>query len=284
MIKKCNKKNIKNNQTKNSLIEISKLVLDYIKEKDHKTGNQITEYVINYLKPENDDKAIQKNIQRRVYDSINVMNSIGIIKKNKQDIKYTPIKKNNESNRITNTNQKKNNQFKNQKDNDEIKLKNLEYLNKINELKKLQKVLIQKYITLKCYEYTSKINNINEDKNIDNYFHNKFLTIKIDNEYNPKIKSKEIKISPNNDIPNDIIKNKTAQEILIELNSNFKKINNNEGENSSNKFQKMKNNKKEEENINFFENKQKINNYGNMIEKNLNEDIVFSYLKQVKLL
>ena len=46
MINKCSK----NNHTKNHLIEISKLILDYIKQNNNKTGSQITEYIINILK------------------------------------------------------------------------------------------------------------------------------------------------------------------------------------------------------------------------------------------
>ena len=129
MIKKCEKSKNKNNHSKNSLIEISKLVLDYIKTKEKKTGNQITEYILKVLQPDNSDKLIKKNIQRRVYDAINVMNSLGLIKKNKQIINYVPFKNNNykEDNLLINKSGKSINQV-NKKNKNEDKLKTLEYI------------------------------------------------------------------------------------------------------------------------------------------------------------
>ena len=84
------------------------------------------------------------------------MNSLGIIEKNKQNIKYIPIKKNNnsEKNKFSylkeiNINEIRN---KNEKENDEFKTKFIENLNKKKQLRTLQKILINKYITLKSYE------------------------------------------------------------------------------------------------------------------------------------
>ena len=254
MINKCDKRTDKNNQTKNSLIGISRLVLDYIKENKHKTGNQITEYVINSLQPENDNKTIQKNIQRRVYDSINVLNALGLIKKNKQNINYIPILNKNENDKISNIKEKNINEIKNEKNNEEINLKKIEYFEKLKKLKMLQKELIRKYITLKCYEQSSNLIN-NEDENTTNdYFENKNFN---NNKNYPEFKNKNNKISSLINIPNDIIKKKIAENILDINNKErksakiFKIMKNNINEEKQN-YLKIPQNKKLLGNINIF--------------------------------
>jgi hypothetical protein len=276
-INKCEKGNYKN-PTKNSLIGISKLVLDYVKENEHKTGNQITEYVINALQPENDDKIIQKNIQRRVYDSINVLNALGLIQKNKQNINYVHILNKNENNKISNIKEKKINEI-NEKNNEEINLKNIEYIEKLKELKLLQKELIKKYITLKCFEQVSKISN-NEDKNTNVFLDDKNLNNNNNNYYSEN-KSRNIKNSLLINNSNEIIKKKIAQEILTKLDVNINKKKIKKEEKSSNIFKIKKNNKNEEnQNYLIISKNQKLN--GNINEKK-NEDIVFNYLKKLKI-
>ena len=273
MINKCEKRTDKNNQPKNSLIGISRLVLDYIKENKHKTGNQITEYVINSLQPENNNKTIQKNIQRRVYDSINVLNALGLIKKNKQNINYIPILNKNENDKISNIKEKNINEIKNEKNNEEINLKKIEYLEKLKKLKMLQKELIRKYITLKCYEQSSNLIN-NEDENTTNdYFENKNYN---NNDKNyPESKNKNNKLSSLINIPNDIIKKKIAENIL-----NILDINNKERK-STKIFKIMKNNINEEKQ-NYLKIPQNKKLPVNINEKK-NEDIVFNYLKKLKI-
>ena len=73
---------------KHSLIGISKLVFDYLKTIVHTTGNDVTEHIKNVFKSKKNDQSNQKNIQRRVYDAINVMCAIGLIRKNKQQIQF----------------------------------------------------------------------------------------------------------------------------------------------------------------------------------------------------
>ena len=245
MINKCSK----NNHTKNHLIEISKLILDYIKQNNNKTGSQITEYIINILQPEKKDKLLEKNIQRRVYDSINVMNSLGFIKKNKQNIKYISIKKNNkdENDTVSYLKEININDFKNKNEKGELKAKILEYSNKKKELKLRQEILIHNYIKLKSYENSSEqIKQKNELKNNNYFFQNNLLS--------PKKNTNEIK------------RKKLSQELLKQLEQN-------------NKNQKNKINNK------FLKNKKNIGNknIGKIKENNLNEDIVFNYLKNLKL-
>ena len=69
-----------------SLINISKLIFEFIKKNNETTGNEIIDYINNCLQIDKEDQMIQKNIQRRVYDAINVMQSIGCIRKDKQNI------------------------------------------------------------------------------------------------------------------------------------------------------------------------------------------------------
>ena len=73
---------------KHSLICISKLVFEYLKNIIYTTGNEVTEHIKNILQSKKNDQLNQKNIQRRVYDAINVMCAIGLIKKNKQKIQF----------------------------------------------------------------------------------------------------------------------------------------------------------------------------------------------------
>ena len=269
MINKCSK----NNHTKNHLIEISKLILDYIKQNNNKTGSQIIEYIINILQPEKKDKLLEKNIQRRVYDSINVMNSLGFIKKNKQNIKYISIKKNNkdENDTVSYLKEININDFKNKNEKGELKAKILEYSNKKKELKLRQEILIHNYIKLKSYENSSEqIKQKNELKNNNYFFQNNLLSPKKNNIENySNIKKEQIQIPSIKKImdnPNEIKRKKLSEELLKQLEQN-------------NKNQKNKINNK------FLKNKKNIGNknIGKIKENNLNEDIVFNYLKNLKL-
>ena len=87
---------------KHSLIYISKLVFEYIKNIIYTTGNEVTEHIKNILQSKKDEQLNQKNIQRRVYDAINVMSAIGLIKKNKQKIQYIKEDKENLNKEINN--------------------------------------------------------------------------------------------------------------------------------------------------------------------------------------
>ena len=85
---------------KHSLIGISKLVFEYLKDNEYTTGNKVTEYIKNRFQSKKNDQLNQKNIQRRVYDAINVMCAVGLIRKNKQKIQF--LLKTNQENKINN--------------------------------------------------------------------------------------------------------------------------------------------------------------------------------------
>ena len=222
-IKKLRNKEEKIKNPKYSLIEISKLVLNFIKQEKYKTGNEITEYVLNYLKPGNDEK-IQKNIQRRVYDSINVMNAAGLIQKNKQGIKYIPRKdkNNNEKIQITNINKTNSMEINTEKNIKEINSKKQEYLDKLKQLNLLQQILIKKYITLKIYENKSNISNDNtkEKKVIKNTF----------NITNNKIKNDSKNIKDNEEL--NKLDNKCYNTNFDKKRFHIIKINNNKEDNN----------------------------------------------------
>ncbi|MCQ2819476.1 MAG: E2F family transcription factor [archaeon] len=74
---------------RNSLIAISKEVYRYIEAEKQTQGSAVTNHILKILK-EKGNKLNYKNIQRRVYDAINVMCAIGIIKKSKGFISIVP--------------------------------------------------------------------------------------------------------------------------------------------------------------------------------------------------
>ena len=107
----------------NSLIHISKEVKKFIKMKQQTTYNEVTKYILNLLKGRlnNNDSECSitfKNIQRRVYDAINVMTSLKIIRKNNTILTYHKY--------------------------NQIKLK--------EEIENKKNILISKYIQLLCYK------------------------------------------------------------------------------------------------------------------------------------
>ena len=86
-LEEINEKNSAETQ-KHSLINISTLVFEFIKTVGHTTGNEVTTHIKNVIYSKNKNQPNQKNIQRRVYDAINVMCAAGLIKKNKQEIQF----------------------------------------------------------------------------------------------------------------------------------------------------------------------------------------------------
>jgi hypothetical protein len=76
------------NNNPNSLISISKEVYSYLKKNIYSKSSSVTEYILENLKKTHTDLSF-KNIQRRVYDAINVMNAVGIIEKKKNHLNFT---------------------------------------------------------------------------------------------------------------------------------------------------------------------------------------------------
>ena len=85
-----NENDVYSQRSRYSLTKISDLVYRFIKERDKTTIYAATQYVVNYLnKKYKDEGAIVKNIQRRVYDAINVMVAINLLTKKKNTIELT---------------------------------------------------------------------------------------------------------------------------------------------------------------------------------------------------
>lgn len=69
----------------NSLISISREVYSYLREMVESKGSSVTEYILKQLKKSQTNLSF-KNIQRRVYDAINVMAAVGILHKEKNNL------------------------------------------------------------------------------------------------------------------------------------------------------------------------------------------------------
>ena len=83
--------------TRNSLISISKEVYKFIKQKQYTKGSDVTNHILDVLSSKK-VKLNYKNIQRRVYDAINVMCAIGLINKEKGNITFISNDENNINN------------------------------------------------------------------------------------------------------------------------------------------------------------------------------------------
>ena len=203
---------------KHSLICISKLVFEYLKNIIYTTGNEVTEHIKNILQSKKNDQLNQKNIQRRVYDAINVMCAIGLIKKNKQKIQF--LQKNNEN---EDNIDKELNINKNENKNIDGKIKE-----KLNELEEKRKQLAKSFIKYKFYEKYSFINNKISQKKGQNKLEFSFDIIKYNNSSPIKITSKKDSsryLLLSNSVfvhltPYDIIKKLIAPEILLKINEN----------------------------------------------------------------
>lgn len=136
----------------NSLIYISKEVKKYIFTKNKVTSLEITNYIVNLLKRKNymhcnnnnnKESKIKtlmsyKNIQRRVYDAVNIMVSLGILTKNGKKLYVNHSDNNNNcKNMITLPNKEQ--LKKNIEENKELLLKQLQLLSKYTMLIKRNK-------------------------------------------------------------------------------------------------------------------------------------------------
>ncbi|CAG9311512.1 unnamed protein product [Blepharisma stoltei] len=72
------------------LINLSKQVLEKVKNSEVTTGNQIAKAILKDF-PESTYEAEFKNIQRRVYDALNVLQAIDVISKIRNEIRYKGI-------------------------------------------------------------------------------------------------------------------------------------------------------------------------------------------------
>ena len=287
--------NIYQETAKHSLIGISKLVFEYLKNVTYTTGNEVTEHIKNKLQLKKKCQINQKNIQRRVYDAINVMCAVGLIHKNKQKIQF--LNKNLKEKEINNSSDDSNSSNSNEQ---KIKLK-------LIELEEKRKKLVKNYLTMKFYEKYYLMNEKNPQRKLENKIEFPFDIIKYDNSSPIKITSSEdlsryLLLSNSEFIhmtPYDIIKKLISQEILLKINKKTNdiidsKINSKNNslidEFNCNRFNEEKEEKKYEE----FPKKNKLhqksyshvkyinNKDENIITKEKEVDFVFEYLKDKK--
>ena len=281
------KKNEKNNLKiqKHSLINISNLVYDFLKKTVHTTGNEVTTHIKNIIQS-NNNQPNQKNIQRRVYDAINVMCAVGLIKKNKQEIKFINYKnKNNAIKSINNINEEKEEE-KSDETEEKINEKN-------NELQEKRNQLIKSYLTLKFYEKYNKLNKSNPLRMYENKLEFPFDLIIYDKTSDFHMQSKDdssryLLLSNSEFIhlnPYEIIKKLISYDIFLKLNENL----NNVSENKSNSKKSTKSNSLiEEANSNIDKNKLISENYSQLnytkkSKEEKDEDFIFEYLRNIKI-
>ena len=281
------KKNEKNNLKiqKHSLINISNLVYDFLKKTVHTTGNEVTTHIKNIIQS-NNNQPNQKNIQRRVYDAINVMCAVGLIKKNKQEIKFINYKnKNNAIKSINNINEEKEEE-KSDETEEKINEKN-------NELQEKRNQLIKSYLTLKFYEKYNKLNKTNPLRMYENKLEFPFDLIIYDKTSDFHMQSKDDSsrylLLSNSEFlhlnPYEIIKKLISYDIFLKLNENL----NNVSENKSNSKKSTKSNSLiEEANSNIDKNKLISENYSQLnytkkSKEEKDEDFIFEYLRNIKI-
>ena len=281
------KKNEKNNLKiqKHSLINISNLVYDFLKKTVHTTGNDVTTHIKNIIQS-NNNQPNQKNIQRRVYDAINVMCAVGLIKKNKQEIKFINYKnKNNAIKSINDINEEKEEE-KSDETEEKINEKN-------NELQEKRNQLIKSYLTLKFYEKYNKLNKTNPLRMYENKLEFPFDLIIYDKTSDFHMQSKDdssryLLLSNSEFIhlnPYEIIKKLISYDIFLKLNENL----NNVSENKSNSKKSTKSNSLiEEANSNIDKNKlisenNSQLNYTKKSKEEKDEDFILEYLRNIKI-
>ena len=182
---------------KNSLIIISQEVHKFIQEHKTTTGPEVTKHIITTLTKKGVVPRNYKNIQRRVYDAINVMSSLRLIKKSKQNIQLLPLQQ--DSNFSSNDGSQNNGSliksaatklYSDESSNMENE-ESPEIKEQISTLKKAQKKLIEYYIKM---EFDQKLKDIN-NKSTDRYNQEKlffpFDLITYDRNATFKIKSKD---------------------------------------------------------------------------------------------
>ena len=232
-LNEINEKNSLETQ-KHSLINISRLVFEFLKSVGHTTGNEVTNHIKNVIYSKNNNQPNQKNIQRRVYDAINVMCAAGLIKKNRQEIQF--IKNKAEESKLDDIDEGNEQKKKKEKEkNDEIDEK---IKQKSSELEEKNKKLIENYLTLKFYEKYIKLNETCPQRKFQKKLEFPFDIIKYDSSYPIKITQKEDSsrylLLSNSEFEHltayDIIKKLIAPDIFLKLNENL----NNMSENKSN--------------------------------------------------
>ena len=275
---------------KHSLIGISKLVFDYLKTIVYTTGNEVTDHIKNMLKSKKNDQLNQKNIQRRVYDAINVMCAVGLIKKNKQKIQFLKRNfvenKNNNLNDEINLNEKEQRENKEKIDDDE-KLKE-----KLKELEENRKILVKKYFSIKFFEKYSQLNDKFPQRKLQNNLEFPFDLIKYDNSSPIKITSKEdssryLLLSNSNFVhltPYDIIKKLISPDILLKYRENKNNIvdnksNSKKSTNDNSIMEEYNFNLNNNDGIKYINEEQEEKKFEETPQKNKTNSNYYSYFK-----
>ena len=284
LIKKINGNNnsqnseINNDKSKEnnpqSLTNISKYVLEFLQQKKITTYNNIIKYIKNIFQFKNEDKAL-KNIQRRVYESINIMSAIGYIRKKKQKLEYIKKDSNNENKINKNeikleepNNCKNGEKIKDKKKSKKCDLLEEKYKEKMEKLESLQKNLIKHYLILKFYEKYAVENNESEPeikdmitnrKDINDDSKEKKLFFKII-KYDKSAKSKQLDKEKEKEKVIDLLKKYQPYEIIKRIMA-------------PEMISK----------INKIENETKDTNNEEIINQNNEKDIVFKYLRNKKI-
>lgn len=229
-----------------SLSKICKFVYEFIKKAGVTTGSQVTQHILNVLKSQKKDDQF-KNIQRRVYDSINVMSAAGVIKKDNKEIRY--IRNEKEKNNL-------NLELKEEVSDEYIKQKMEE-----NEEKK--KYLIKRYFKLKFRLKYQKLNEACSQRKsqkkllfpFDIFLYNSSSPLKI---VQNEDLTGAILLSSHEIIhysPSDIIKRLVSYDILSKLND----INSSPNDNLKQNFPTTKKNTNGESLLENLNNNVKIN-------------------------
>lgn len=241
-----------------SLSKICKFVYEFLKKTGVTTGSQVTQHILNVLKSQKKDDQF-KNIQRRVYDSINVMSAAGVIKKDNKEIRY--IRNEKEKNNL-------NLELKEEVSDEYIKQKMEE-----NEEKK--KYLIKRYFKLKFRLKYQKLNEACSQRKsqkkllfpFDLFLYNSSSPLKI---VQNEDLTGAILLSSHEIIhysPSDIIKRLVSYDILSKLND----INSSPNDNLKQNFPTTKKNTNGESLLENLNNNVKINKRINDIDKEQKE-------------
>lgn len=297
-----NNEKVKENQ-RHSLIEISKYVLNFIKQKKDTTGNDVTNEIKKKLQPQKEDESTQKNIQRRVYDAINVMGAIGLIKKNKQKISYINYPNENSNNVIV----IRNDENGNDNYNDYYNYNEMNYDNEIDEERynqklkeELQIILIKKYLALDFYKVLKSLNGLREKENkyiqslpIDSIKYDEQGRIIIENKegfmnYLNHLRNIMGNSNSKHSSPYDSIKDFVKKDIISKMNDDNNKENDNInyfGDIPNNKtVSNLKNLNMESQPHNFISrnNNNEINNEKKGIYNLRNEEKQFNFIQNYK--
>ena len=231
---------------------------EFLKKTGVTTGSQVTQHILNVLKSQKKDDQF-KNIQRRVYDSINVMSAAGVIKKDNKEIRY--IRNEKEKNNL-------NLELKEEVSDEYIKQKMEE-----NEEKK--KYLIKRYFKLKFRLKYQKLNEACSQRKsqkkllfpFDLFLYNSSSPLKI---VQNEDLTGAILLSSHEIIhysPSDIIKRLVSYDILSKLND----INSSPNDNLKQNLPTTKKNTNGESLLENLNNNVKINKRINDIDKEQKE-------------